>query len=186
MLSFFVKGYNEIMEFISFPKIPRYSRDCVITEKIDGTNASVWIEENTILAASRMQFITPEQDNYGFARWVYDNSKAIIDLLGNGTHYGEWWGGGIQRKYGMEKGEKQFSLFNTDRWKDLNSPLINTVPVIYEGEFTTDAILSALDQLQYNSLAAPGFKDPEGIVIFHVAANQLFKKTFEKDEIKGY
>jgi len=31
------------MEFVSFPKIARLSRECVITEKIDGTNASIYI-----------------------------------------------------------------------------------------------------------------------------------------------
>ena len=28
-------------EFVGFPKIPRLTRDCVITEKLDGTNASI-------------------------------------------------------------------------------------------------------------------------------------------------
>ena len=36
------------------------------------------------------------------------------------------------------------------------------------------------------SYAAPGFMKPEGIVIYHTAANMGFKKTFEKDsEGKG-
>ena len=32
------------------------------------------------------------------------------------------------------------------------------------------------------SVAAPGFMNPEGIVMFHIAANVCFKKTIEKDE----
>ena len=32
-------------EFIEFPKMARLSRECVITEKIDGTNAQIFIEE---------------------------------------------------------------------------------------------------------------------------------------------
>ena len=32
------------MEFQKFPSIPRFSRDIVITEKIDGTNAAVYVE----------------------------------------------------------------------------------------------------------------------------------------------
>jgi hypothetical protein len=35
------------MEFEAFPKIPRLKRDMVITEKIDGTNACVLIEDCT-------------------------------------------------------------------------------------------------------------------------------------------
>ncbi|KKK97207.1 hypothetical protein LCGC14_2655100, partial [marine sediment metagenome] len=38
----------------------------------------------------------------------------------------------------------------------------------------------------YNSLAAPGFKEPEGIIIYHIAANQMFKKTFDHDEKHKY
>lgn len=34
------------MEFTSFPSISRLSREIVITEKIDGTNASIYIGEN--------------------------------------------------------------------------------------------------------------------------------------------
>jgi hypothetical protein len=32
------------------------------------------------------------------------------------------------------------------------------------------------------SCAVPGFLKPEGIVVFHVAANLCFKKTLDKDE----
>ena len=32
--------------FAPFPKIARYSRLCTITEKIDGTNASIFVSED--------------------------------------------------------------------------------------------------------------------------------------------
>jgi hypothetical protein len=55
--------------------------------------------------------------------------------------------------------------------------------VLYEGLFTTDAVTAALDRLvRDGSLASPGFMRPEGVVIFHIASNALFKKTIEKDE----
>jgi len=34
------------------------------------------------------------------------------------------------------------------------------------------------------SMAAPGFMDPEGIMIFHSGSNSYYKKTFE-DAHKG-
>ena len=47
------------MEFEEFPKVPRLSRGCVITEKIDGTNAQVMVDEDgTVTAASRTRIIT--------------------------------------------------------------------------------------------------------------------------------
>lgn len=36
---------NEHPEFNGFPKIARLSRECVITEKIDGTNAQIFITD---------------------------------------------------------------------------------------------------------------------------------------------
>ena len=63
-------------EFMEFPKIARLSRACTITEKIDGTNASVFIGENgTFLCGSRTRWITPEDDNFGFARWAHDHKE---------------------------------------------------------------------------------------------------------------
>ena len=97
--------------FEAFPKIARLSREIVITEKIDGTNAQIYItEDGKIQAGSRNRIITPEQDNFGFARWVEENHEDLL-LLGEGRHFGEWWGQGIQRRYNLE--EKRFSLFNS-------------------------------------------------------------------------
>jgi hypothetical protein len=36
--------------------------------------------------------------------------------------------------------------------------------------------------LAVGSVAAPGFKDPEGVVVYHTAANLYFKVTCKNDE----
>lgn len=170
------------MDFQEFPKIARLTRECVITEKIDGTNAQVYItEDGQIYFGSRTRWITPEDDNYGFARWGMEHREELL-LLGAGRHFGEWWGQGIQRKYGMS--EKRFSLFNVSRWDSEDRPACcNVVPILYRGDFTTDAVTSALEDLRMNgSKAAPGFMKPEGIVVYHTAGRIYFKKTIEKDE----
>jgi len=181
------------MEFTGFPKIARLSREVVITEKIDGTNAQIFIGENgEFLVGSRKQWITPENDNYGFARWAYEHKDELISGLGIGRHFGEWWGSGIQRGYGLPKGEKRFSLFNTNRWgitRDVEKyPLdrpecCEVVPVLSMGLFDTEEVFYQLKILeQSGSVAAPSFMNPEGIVIFHTAANMMFKKTIKNDE----
>src|SRR3990167_5110164 len=174
------------MEFQPFPKIPRLVRDVVITEKIDGTNASVWVDlegqQPVILAGSRTRFITTEQDNFGFARWVEENKEELLKL-GHGVHAGEWWGQGIQRGYGLKN--KVFSLFNTSIWGDDNvrPRCCSVVPVLYIGPFSTQATEEALSQLnKFGSSASPGYNKPEGIVIYHTAAKLYFKQTIEKDE----
>lgn len=171
------------MDFVAFPKIARLSRNIVITEKIDGTNASIHIgEDGTLLTGSRTRWITPEDDNHGFSRWAHEHKDELL-TLGPGTHFGEWWGADIGRAYGLK--EKRFSLFNTSRWTDPDSrpPCVGVVPQLYTGVFETFWIENACNRLRYGgSQVAPGFDRPEGIVIYHAASNTLFKKTLEKDE----
>lgn len=200
------------MGFVGFPKIPRLSRECVITEKLDGRNASIYIAQVPKLsegapdcppphqpdrlhhfyaadgtmwgvwAGSRNRWVTPDNDNYGFARWVYDHADELVKL-GPGHHFGEWWGCGIQRGYNQI--EKKFSLFNVTRWGDeaARPACCGIVPILYRGLFSTEMIENVLMMLQLTgSMAAPGFMDPEGIIVYHVAANALFKKTAKGDE----
>jgi hypothetical protein len=166
--------------FQEFPKMARLSKDCLITEKIDGTNAQILVlEDDRVIAGSRTRMITPQDDNFGFARWVHENQDEIRLKLGYGRHYGEWWGSGVQRRYGLD--EKRFSLFDADRWELQDLPAgVHVVPVMYRGEFTTEAVDECLARLKAEgSLAAPGFMQPEGVVVYHKAAGIGFKKTFE-------
>lgn len=180
---------TDIPIFEEFTKIPRLSRECIVTEKIDGTNGTILVlEDGQVVAGSRTRWITPEQDNYGFAAWVRDHAEELRAGLGTGMHRGEWWGQGIQRKYGQDR--KRFSLFNTSKWSDpaLRPACCDCVPILYVGLFDTQEIGKVLKMLsEQGSSAAPGFMKPEGIVIFHIAGNLFFKKTIEKDEQpKGY
>jgi hypothetical protein len=173
------------MEFESFPKMPRLNREIIITEKIDGTNAQIHItEDGQFLVGSRNKYITPENDNAGFARWAYENKDELMKL-GYGRHFGEWWGAGIQRRYGLT--EKRFSLFNTSRWNAENLPACcSVVPVLYSGEFSSGVVDDCLVRLSLSgSAAAPGFMDPEGVVVYMPQAGKLFKVTLGDDGHKG-
>jgi hypothetical protein len=176
-------------EFRKWPSTPRLFRDIVITEKIDGTNACVIVSEDgsEVWAQSRNKLITPDDDNAGFARWVADNAGVLADVLGPGYHYGEWWGSKIQRTYGLVNGDKRFSLFNVSRYADAELDMIpglGLVPVIYEGPFDQEMIEFTLFDLRTNgSRAVPGFMNPEGIVVYHSAARQVFKVLLENDHI---
>lgn len=210
-----------MIEFVAWDKTPRWNRDLIITEKIDGTNAAVVIAEfpfgfhasevqqpgtalvlgpvdpetgdheveYLVAAQSRKRLITPEQDNAGFARWVHANAEQLVRDLGPGRHYGEWWGQGIQRKYGMT--QKVFSLFNTRKWfgAEFETSNLTTVPILYEGPNSELQIRDALEGLrEYGSAATVDFNgsefmDPEGVCIFHTAANRVFKITLVDDEV---
>jgi hypothetical protein len=203
--------------FEAFPKIPRLRRECTITEKIDGTNAQVCIEQVApevmeadhpsdlhepgwlyvpsagvrMRAGSRTRYIVPGDDNFGFAAWVHKNADELTGL-GPGRHFGEWYGAGIQRRYGLP--EKWFALFNATRWADGASHYVegrivarpsccHVVPVLYEGTFNDLAVTEALHQLrEYGSRAAPGFMQPEGIIVYMHASKTMHKVTLEHDE----
>jgi hypothetical protein len=176
------------MDFKEFPKISRLSREIVITEKIDGTNASITItEDGQFLTGSRTRWITPEEDNFGFSKWAHANREELVAGLGVGSHFGEWWGSGVQRGYGLEKGEKRWSLFNVHKWGESRPACCSVVPVLSRGVFDSLLIKDSLENLRLSgSAAAPGFFKPEGIVIFHTASGHLYKKTLDKDdEYKG-
>lgn len=178
-----------MIEFVEFPKIARLSREIVVTEKIDGTNGVVYVgEDGEVLAGSRTQWVVSRAkggaDNHGFAAWVEENAEDLR-TLGSGRHFGEWWGSGIQRGYGLSKGLKRFSLFNVARWTDdeKRPSCCHVVPVLYRGPFSTDEVERCLDRLRTEgSVAQAGFMKPEGVVVYHSQGNVGFKKTIEKDE----
>lgn len=98
------------LEFEEFPKMARWSREVVITEKLDGTNAQVVITpigagelaqiaegwtldrmgivavskhgEFVMRAGSRTKWITADKqnDNYGFAAWCQSNAEQLFEL----------------------------------------------------------------------------------------------------------
>lgn len=182
------------LAFSPFPSIARLSRDMIVTEKLDGTNAQIYVfEDGSVRAGSRNRWITPEADNFGFARWVHNNAGELAATLGPGQHFGEWWGQGIQRTYGLT--EKRFSLFNVSRWPSqqtegagldtrcLAAPLVHVVPVLRRWTFDTGEIDITLAELaKGGSVAAPGFMKPEGVVVFHTKSGQLYKKTLDKND----
>lgn len=169
-----------MFEFKEWPKIPRGQNEQItITEKIDGTNACVVIENGVLLGAqSRNRIITPEADNMGFAKWVAEHSEELLSL-GDGYHYGEWAGPGIQQNpHKLE--QRQFFLFNTARWND-NNPnrpaCCSVVPVLYEGPWDhmiIDTCLGALKDVK----EADGIT-PEGVVVWYHKTRRYEKYTFK-------
>jgi hypothetical protein len=211
-------GKQMQIEFREWAKIPRLFRDVTVTEKIDGTNSAIGIQQYSassmyaalpfpdnakriesdfgrvttlVYAQSRKRIITPgKDDNHGFAGWVWMHADELADGLGPGLHFGEWWGSGIQRGYGLKQDDKRFSLFNTKRWAGpemayLNDfvPGLGVVPVLYEGPFSEWHVHQALADLdEYGSRAVHGFKPAEGVVVYHHAGNTMFKATILNDE----
>lgn len=175
------------MEFSSYPKIERLGKMFMhITQKIHGTNAQVLIYKDPegvlqLLVGSRTRWITPENDNYGFAAHVYAHKQEFIDKLGAGRHFGEWAGPGINSGEGLS--EKVFVLF--DHWKfppeRALPPKTIVVPVLYKGAMDLSQIDIAMSDLKTNgSKLSPGFMRPEGVVVFW--AGVRYKNVFENED----
>lgn len=171
------------IEFKAWPKIPRGSGESiVISEKLDGTNACIIIEEGYVVGCqSRRRLITPEDDNYGFAKWVQKNACDLAKL-GDGYHYGEWVGLGIQGNPHCLP-EKQFHLFNSGRWSNPeNRPnCCHCVPVLFSGLNTIENIDLTLEDLWDN---AEGKYKPEGVVVWFTRTRRFEKYTFENQQGK--
>lgn len=183
------------VEFIEWPKIPRgQNEEITITEKIDGTNGCIIIDEHYNVdtekaeyyiagVQSRKRIITPENDNFGFAAWVEKNAEDLLSLE-TGYHYGEWAGPGIQKNH-HDLSARQFMLFNSFRWNP-NNPnrpeCCNTVPVLYEGPFMDHIIQHTMEVLVGN--AGDGGWTPEGVIVWFHKSRRYEKHTFRTPQGK--
>lgn len=211
--------------FKKFPKIQRLNREVIVTEKIDGMTAGVHVtpvdnieqwegpfvkhvrlgdDEFIVQASSKTHLLSANPSaHHNFVGWVQENARDLVEGLGVGSHWGEWWGQGINRNYGLT--ENRWSLFNVSRWAEswhihgdaIRRPLLENaeqryapmccyvVPVLARGlpaDSEDNAVEVAINDLVKNgSRAVPGFKKPEGIVVYWTKGNTLMKWSFGGD-----
>lgn len=122
------------------------SLDVVGTVKLHGTSAGICfdVENNKIVPMSKKNILTIESDNYGFAKWFYEelipsdekyqsllDTFDTIQFFSTGVGYaiqmanakyivlhGEWAGKGIQKGVGISNLEKDFFLFGVKVYSD--------------------------------------------------------------------
>ena len=170
-------------ELKPYGKTQRYNGLTVtITEKIDGTNACVVIDQGELVGCqSRNRALDVHNDNMGFANWVEANKEELLKL-GDGYHYGEWAGPGIQ-KNPHKFDQKQFMLFNTYRPADTLPSCVINVPILYVGPYLgkdhVDDVMSTLYSAAINS----GYK-PEGVIIYFHEHRQSLKYTYANNKSK--
>ena len=114
-----------------------------LTSKLDGTNASVWADEDGRMHyGSRKREISIEDDNAGFAAWMKsDNDEAILLIRAcqanpNWIIYGEWSVGkvGAIKKYIKEAQNTLwiFDIYNRETEKYLTWDELEAALVLYE------------------------------------------------------
>ncbi len=89
------------MEFNKYQHIERLNTDetegielgeVYAFPKIDGTNASMWLDDGVVCAGSRNRVLSPGNDNHGFCCWAF-NQRNITRFLNDHPDlrlYGEW------------------------------------------------------------------------------------------------
>lgn len=157
---------------------------CFVFPKIDGTNASIWVNENhEIKCGSRKRQLDIESDNAGFCKAVNEESQfeGVRKLLSHHPHlrlFGEWLVPHSLKTY-RDESWRQFYVFDVidekdpenwnyvpyDCYKDLLDDYgIKFIPCIAEIKNATEEKLLAIMK-QNNFLIEDGKGIGEGIVI---------------------
>lgn len=174
------------MAFKKYMHIERFGNDevqgielgnCWIFPKIDGTNASVWLEDGRVCAGSRNRQLTEEADNAGFWKFATDNVN-IRYCLGKFPWirlYGEWLVPHSLKTYRDDAWRKfyVFDVYDDDEGRYLHydeySPIlreswIDYIPAMAKFKNATyDGLLNELDKNTF--LIQDGSGIGEGIVI---------------------
>ena len=176
------------MEFRKYQHIERFGTDEVqgielgtvfIFPKIDGTNASVWLNNGELKAGSRNRALSLESDNAGFYAAMLDDQRIHDYLVKHPEHrlYGEWLVPHSLKTYRQDAWRK-FYIFDVclDRDDtveyipyDIYKPMLEEFnldyipPIATVKNGTYEAFLKALDKNTF--LIEDGKGVGEGIVI---------------------
>lgn len=194
------------MEFRKYQHVERFGNlevqgievgTCYIFPKLDGTNASVWLDEDGHLrAGSRKRELTIDNDNAGFYNAISKDERVLNYLKKRPTHrlFGEWLVPHSLKTY-QENAWRKFYIFDVcldnddgtleyipyDVYKpwleEFNLEYIPPIRVISNGDY--ESFVKCLDQNDF--LIEMGKGVGEGIVIKNYDFyNQYGRQTWAK------
>lgn len=160
---------------------------CYVFPKIDGTNASIWLDDNKLQAGSRTRHLTLEQDNAGFLAWASIQPNLLLFLSEN-PHlrlYGEWLVPHTLKTYNQSAWRK-FYVFDVmdgerylpyEQYKELLDKYnIEYIPPICKIKNPTyERLIAQLEKNGY--LIEDGKGTGEGIVIKNYDYENKFRRT---------
>lgn len=178
------------MEFVRYQSLKRFGTEevdgieigeCLVFNKLDGTNGSVWLDaEGRIKAGSRNRELTLENDNAGFYAHILENENIKNYLSKHPTHrlYGEFLVPHTLKTYRedawkkfyvfditIDTGEDTFEYIHYDTYKpmleEFNVDYIPPICKIKNG--TYENFIRTLEQATF--LVKDGHGTGEGIVI---------------------
>lgn len=189
-------------EFCKFQHIERLGTDdtggielgeCYVFPKIDGTNASVWLDENgELCAGSRNRKLSLEKDNAGFFAYVKECSQveSFLREYPNLRLFGEWLVPHSLKTY-RKNAWRQFYVFDVmdqdgeymhyERYRELlEEYVVNYIPPMrIINNPTIENIMHCLDINDY--LIEDGNGKGEGIVLKNYTyKNKYGRQTWAK------
>ena len=166
---------------------------CYVFPKIDGTNASIWInDEGQISAGSRTRTLSEDKDNANFYKAVlsesqFDGIKEFLKINTNYRFYGEWLVPHSLKTY-REGAWKKFYVFDVveqideDRFRYLSYPEYKAICDVYEIEYVPclKIVKNSSEERMYDTLAENNYlvKDGEGTGEGIVIKNYDYKNKF--------
>lgn len=167
--------------------------ECFVFPKIDGTNGSVWMEDDSLHCGSRKRELSLQQDNHGFMFWMLKNSriKKFFEGHSNLRLFGEWLCPHTFKGY-KEDAWNHFYVFDVyddeqERYMHYNE----YAPLLYEYDIeyippiamvknpTYERLLGFLERNYY--LIPDGGEPGEGIVIKNYNyTNKFGRQTWAK------
>lgn len=189
------------MEFKKYQHLERFGTTevenielgyCYVFPKIDGTNASIWLDDNgDIQSGSRRRHLTLDNDNAGFYEWVLNQRNILEYLNSNPTHrlFGEWLVPHSLKTYRddcwnnfyvfdvVEDTEEDFKYLNYESYKvELDRYNISYIPPICTAKNATyDQFINQLDKNIFLVKNGEGFG--EGIVIKNYDFKNKYGRT---------
>ncbi len=161
---------------------------CYIFPKLDGTNGSVWLsEQSTIAAGSRNRQLSNEEDNVGFFSFIKNNEKYLgfFNKHKKLRLYGEWLVPHTIRNYEQSAWRKfyVFDVFDDDLEQylsyDTYKPLLDefdipSIPLLCQMENPRyEQLLDCLEKNNFLLTDGAG----EGIVVKNYNFNNCFNNT---------
>lgn len=151
----------------------------IIQEKLDGANGSFKLEEGEIVAFSRNERLTEQNNLQGFYEWTQtlDANQLRSDVV----YFGEW----LTKQFflfDLYDIEKEKYIHFTEVKKEAERLGLNLIPVFYEGEY------QSLEHLEsFIGQTALGVKKGEGIVVKNVDYQDVYgKQLFVKLVIDAF
>lgn len=161
-----------------------------IFPKLDGTNGSLWIEDEILQSGSRNRQLDIHSDNAGFCNWAYDQKhlKEFFENHPTMRLYGEWLVPHSLKTY-KEDAWKRFYVFDVENRAECDKilpygeykPMLDKFgidyipPICILRNATYDGLLKELDNNHF--LIRDGQGVGEGIVLKNYQYQNKFGRT---------